>query len=130
MKEVFSVGDIKILGISISLGTMIFQAVIFTILIYVLKNKYLSKLLDALEKRRDSIANKLMLAESYKKEAEEELLKQRELTKNAVRDSKRIITNARDEAAIILRDARRDALKIRTEAFERARRIEKERGAS
>ncbi len=123
-------GDIEILGIPISLGTMIFQAVIFTILIYILKNKYLSKLLDALEKRRDSIANKLMLAESYKKEAEEELLKQRELTKNAVRESKRIITNARDEAAVILRDARKDALTIRTEAFERARRIQKERGAS
>lgn len=123
-------GDIKILGIPISLGTMIFQAVIFTILIYILKSKYLSKLLIALEKRRDSIANKLMLAESYKKEAEEELLKQREITKTAVHESKRIISNAHDEAADILKDARKDALKIRTEAFERARRINKERGAS
>lgn len=73
-------GDISIFGIPISLGTMIYQAVIFTILIYILKNKYLSKLLDALEKRRETIQNKLMLAESYKKEAEEELRKQRELT--------------------------------------------------
>lgn len=123
-------GDFNILGIPISLGTMIYQAAIFTLLILILKNKYLGKLLEALEKRRDTIQRKLMLAETYKKEAEGEMRKQREMTKQAVQEANLIIKRARDEAELILKDARNDALKIRNEAFEEASKIHKGRGAS
>ncbi len=123
-------GDIEIFGIPISLGTMIYQAVLFTALIFILKNKFLGKVVEAMENRRNSIDNQLKLADAYKHEAEEELMKQREMTEKAKREMKDMIAKARDEASTIVKDARKDALIIRTEAYERERKAMKERGAS
>ncbi|WP_066305453.1 ATP synthase F0 subunit B [Bacillus sp. FJAT-29814] len=123
-------GEFEIFGMPVSLGTMIFQAVIFTALIWILKQKFLSKLVGAMESRRESIDNQLNLAETYKHEAEAELLKQREMTEKATQDAKQIIAKAREEANIIVKAARKEAFTIRTEAYENERRALKGRGAS
>jgi F0F1-type ATP synthase membrane subunit b/b' len=127
---VAKMGDIEIFGLPISLGTMIYQAVIFTALIFILKNKYLNKLVDVMEKRRNSIDNQLKLAAEQKKEAEDELLKQREMTEKATKEAKEIISKARDEASAIVKAARKEAFMIRTEAYEKELKATKERGAS
>lgn len=123
-------GEFEIFGMPVSLGTMIYQAVIFTALIWILKKKFLGKLVDAMENRRESIDNQLNLAETYKREAEEELLKQREMTDIASQEAKQIIAKAREEANIILKAARKEAFTIRTEAYENELRGLKGRGAS
>lgn len=123
-------GEFEIFGMPVSLGTMIFQAIIFTALIWILKQKFLSKLVGAMESRRESIDNQLNLAETYKHEAEAELLKQREMTEKATQDAKQIIAKAREEANIIVKAARKEAFTIRTEAYENERRALKGRGAS
>jgi F-type H+-transporting ATPase subunit b len=123
-------GEFEIFGMPVSLGTMIFQAVIFTALIWILKKKFLGKLVDAMENRRESIDNQLNLAETYKREAEEELLKQREMTEKASQEAKQIIAKAREEANIILKAARKESFTIRTEAYENELRALKGRGAS
>lgn len=123
-------GDIVILGLPISLGTMIYQAVLFTALIFILKRKFLGKVVNALENRRESIDTQLKLAESSKKEAEEELLKQREITQKATREAKEMIARAREEALSIIKAARKEAFSIRTEAYEHQQRTMKGRGAS
>ncbi|MEW8988102.1 MAG: ATP synthase F0 subunit B, partial [Bacillus sp. (in: firmicutes)] len=73
-------GDFEIFGMPVSLGTMIYQAILFTVLIFILKNKLLNKVVEAMEKRRDTIENELNLAETYKLEAEANMMRQRELT--------------------------------------------------
>jgi F-type H+-transporting ATPase subunit b len=122
-------GDIEIFGMPISLGTMIYQAILFTILIFILKRKLLGKVLEALENRRDSIENKLKLAETCKQEAENLLMEQREMTQKATQEAKEIILQARQEASAIVKAARKDALVIRSQAYQDMRRM-KERGAS
>ncbi|WP_251551982.1 hypothetical protein [Neobacillus muris] len=123
-------GEFEIFGMPVALGTMIYQAIIFTALIWILKNKYLGKLVEAMEHRRATIDEQLMLAETQKRESEKELLKQQELTKKASQEAKQIIANAREEAAVIIRTARKEAFTIRTEAYERERRSIKGRDAS
>lgn len=123
-------GEFEIFGMPVSLGTMIFQAVIFTALIWILKQKFLSKLVGAMENRRESIDNQLNLAETYKREADEERLKQREMTEKATQEAKQIMAKAREEANVILKAARKEAFTIRTEAYENELRAMKGRGAS
>jgi F-type H+-transporting ATPase subunit b len=122
-------GDIEIFGIPISIGTMIYQAILFTVLIFILKNKLLGKLVDAMENRRESIDNQLKLADTYKKEAEDLLIKQREDSLRALHESRDLLANAHEEASEIIMEARKDAHTTRTQAFEE-RRARKERGAS
>jgi F-type H+-transporting ATPase subunit b len=122
-------GDIEIFGIPISIGTMIYQAILFTVLIFILKNKLLGKLVDAMENRRESIDNQLKLADTYKKEAEDLLIKQREDSLKALHESRNLLANAHEEASEIIMEARKDAQTTRTQAFEE-RRARKERDAS
>jgi F-type H+-transporting ATPase subunit b len=122
-------GDIEIFGIPISIGTMIYQAILFTVLIFILKNKLLGKLVDAMENRRESIDNQIKLAGTYKKEAEDLLIKQREDSLKALHASRDLLANAHEEASEIIMEARKDAQTTRTQAFEE-RRARKERGAS
>jgi F-type H+-transporting ATPase subunit b len=122
-------GDIVIFGMPISLGTMIYQAFLFTVLIFILKRKLLGKVLAAMENRRESIDSRLTLAEKYKREAEELLMNQREMTDKATREAKQLIADSRQEADLIVKAARKDALVIRSQAYQEMKRL-KERGAS
>ena len=125
-------GDIEIFGMPVSLGTMIYQAILFTVLIFILKRKLLVKLVNAMENRRETIENELKLTDSYKEDAENNMLKQRQMTENATREAKEIISKGRQEAAAIVKEARKDALLIRTQAYEdaRAKKGQGVRGAS
>lgn len=125
-------GDIEILGMPISLGTMIYQAILFTVLIFILKNKFMGKIVEAMENRRESIENELKLAETYKQDAESNMMKQREITEEALRQAKEIIAKGRQEASNVVKEARKDALLIRTQAHEdsRAKKVQGVRGAS
>lgn len=125
-------GDIEIFGMPVSLGTMIYQAILFTVLIFILKRKLLVKLVNAMENRRETIENELKLTDSYKEDAENNMLQQRQMTENATREAKEIISKGRQEAAAIVKEARKDALLIRTQAYEdaRAKKGQGVRGAS
>ncbi|WP_147533421.1 ATP synthase F0 subunit B [Bacillus marasmi] len=110
-------GDFEIFGMPVSLGTMIYQAILFTVLIFILKNKLLNKVVEAMEKRRDTIENELNLAETYKLEAEANMMRQRELTEQATHEARKTIAAGRAEATSIVKEARKEALMIRTQAF-------------
>jgi F-type H+-transporting ATPase subunit b len=125
-------GDFEIFGMPVSLGTMIYQAVLFTILIFILKRKLLGKIVEAMENRRESIENELKLAETYKLDAEANMMKQRELTEEASQEARTVISKARAEASNILKEARKEALMVRTQAFDdgRPKKVRGVRGAS
>ncbi|RDU35353.1 hypothetical protein DRW41_18905 [Neobacillus piezotolerans] len=109
-------GDFEIFGIPISLGTMIYQALIFTILVFLIKKLAMKKLLGILENRKTYIGQQLTIAEQCRSEAElklavqESLLSEarqikyrseieaREILEKAVEEAKEIIHSARDEA--------------------------------
>jgi F-type H+-transporting ATPase subunit b len=75
-------GDLTLFGLPISLGTMLYQAVIFTVLVFILKKFVFKKLVDILEKRKQHIDDQLQLTEQYKLgaarnlESSEDVLKQ------------------------------------------------------
>ena len=125
-------GDFEIFGMPVSLGTMIYQAILFTILIFILKRKMLGKVVEAMENRRDTIENELKLAESFKHEAETNMIKQRELTEEATNEGRKIIAKARAEAGNIVKEARKEALLIRTQAYDdgRPKKVRGVRGVS
>lgn len=125
-------GDFEIFGMPVSLGTMIYQAILFTILIFILKRKMLGKVVEAMENRRDTIENELKLAESFKQEAEANMIKQRELTEEATIEGRKIIAKARAEAGNIVKEARKEALLIRTQAYDdgRPKKVRGVRGVS
>ncbi|MGJ7919019.1 ATP synthase F0 subunit B [Neobacillus sp. LXY-4] len=125
-------GDFEIFGMPVSLGTMIYQAILFTVLIFILKNKFLAKIVGALENRRETIENELRLAETYKRDAEENMMKQREITEQAAQEARKMILNGRQEAENIIKEARKEALMIRTQAYDdgRPKKVHGVRGAS
>jgi len=123
-------GEFEIFGMKVSLGTMIYQATLFTILIFILKKKFLEKLVTAMENRRESIENQLKLVEELKKEAESEIMKQREISKKSNYEAKILISKAQDEAVQIIKTARNEAYMIRREAYGKKVQETKQRGAS
>lgn len=125
-------GDFEIFGMPVSLGTMIYQAILFTILILILKRKLLGKVVEAMENRRETIENELKLAETFKQDAEANMIKQRELAEAASDEARKIIAKGRAEAANIVKEARKEALMIRTQAYDdgRSKKIRGVRGVS
>lgn len=111
-------GDIVILGMPISLGTMIYQAFAFTVLTWVLHKYAVKKLVKVIENRKESIAKQLTLAEKNKMEAEKLLKEQTELLQKAKQEGISIIESSRRDAEQIVKDARKDAMRIRAQAFE------------
>lgn len=125
-------GDFEIFGMPVSIGTMIYQAILFTILIFILKRKLLGKLVEAMENRRETIGNELKLADTYKQDAEDNMNQQREITAKATREAREIIAKGRQEASLIVKEARKEALMIRTQAYDdgRPKNVRGVRGAS
>ena len=121
-------GDFEVFGLPVSLGTMIYQAILFTVLVYILKRFFLKKIVNVMEKRRNSIAEQLQSAAAYKLEAEKKLLEQKELLNLAEHEAKLLVSKSRQEAAQILKAAKKEAMVIRSEAFTNKER--KERGIS
>jgi F-type H+-transporting ATPase subunit b len=121
-------GDFEVFGLPVSLGTMIYQAILFTVLVFVLKRFFLKKIVNVMEKRRKSIEEQLKLAESYKAEAERKLLEQQDLLELAEHEARHLVSKSRQDAAQIIKAAKKEAMMIRSEAYTIKDR--KERGAS
>jgi F-type H+-transporting ATPase subunit b len=121
-------GDFTIFGLPVSLGTMIYQAAIFTILVLLLKKFVFKKLVAVMESRKEYIANQLQLSEKYKSDAERALEEQNnqlkearkeaiEILKHSEQEAKLIVKDAKEEAKQIIKEAKDEALYIRSQAF-------------
>lgn len=113
-------GDFQILGIPISLGTMIYQAAIFTVLVLLLKKFVFKKLVNVMETRKQYIERQLQLSEQYKHQAEKVLEDQNDLLKLARKQAINILNHSQEEANMIVNDAKKEAGKILKEAKEQA----------
>lgn len=121
-------GDFTIFGLPVSLGTMIYQASIFTVLVLLLKKFVFKKLVNIMESRKQYIASQLQLSEKYKSDAEEMLALQNqelhearkqaiEILKHSEIEADLIIKDAKEEARMILQEARDEAALIRSQLF-------------
>lgn len=106
---------------------MIYQAVIFTILVFILKKLVFKKVVTILDKRKQHIENQLQLTEQYKLDAARNLetsgdvLKQaridaREIMKQSENEAKLIINEAKEKAQHILNDENEQAFQARTQS--------------
>jgi F-type H+-transporting ATPase subunit b len=120
--------DFEIFGLPVYLGTMIYQAILFTALVFVLKRFFLKKIVNVMENRRKAIEEQLELAESYKAEAKMKLVEQQKLLDQAENEAKFLVSKSRKEAAQIVKAAKKEAMLIRSEAY--ITKDRKERGAS
>ncbi|MEH7109878.1 ATP synthase F0 subunit B [Bacillus sp. JJ1764] len=113
-------GDLTLFGLPVSLGTMLYQASLFTVLVFILKKLVFKKMVGVLEKRKQHIEHQLSLTEQYKKEAiinleaSEEILKSAkleawEIRKLSEKEAKLILHSAKEEAKCILKEAKEEA---------------------
>lgn len=116
-------GDFHIFGIPISLGTMIYQAIVFTILVFLLKKYAFKKLVNVLDSRRQHIENQLQLTEKYKADANKVLEDQNKLLIKAKNDAREIMRNSDVEARLIIKDAKEEAKRILNNAREDASKL-------
>lgn len=114
-------GDFSIFGLPVSLGTMIYQAAIFTVLIFLLKKYVLKNVVNILEKRKQYIESQLRLAEKYKRDAEVQLAEHDLLIKSAKNEGREILQKSRERAEQIVQDAVEEAAQIRFRAYEEQR---------
>jgi F0F1-type ATP synthase membrane subunit b/b' len=127
-------GDITIFGLPISLGTMVYQAIIFTVLVFMLKKLVFKKLVDILENRKQHIEKQLKLTEEYHNDAKknldssEDILKQakveaREIIRHSQKEAYLLIQEAKEEAKIILTDAKEDAFRLRSRSYSQNKQV-------
>lgn len=115
-------GDFTILGVPVSIGTMIYQAFIFTILVFALHKLCLKKIINALEKRKNDIENQLKVTEQYKEEAKKHLDEQTKLLEETRKEILKMRLNCKNETNLILKNARDEAGKIQSQAYEELKR--------
>lgn len=120
MRGMNNMGDVVILGLPVALGTMVYQAILFTILFWVLKKKVLGKVVAIMEKRKQTIEKQLATSETYRKEGEIYLQQQIELLEKAKIESREIIRNGQKEAFNIVKAAKDEAAAIRTQSYKDA----------
>ena len=111
-------GDITLFGLPISLGTMVYQALIFTFLVFILKKLVFKKLVGVLDSRKQHIENQLQLTEQYKREAEKNLDLSAEVLNQARRDAREIMKHSENEAKLMILDAKAEAKEILKEVKE------------
>ena len=116
-------GDFEVFGIPVSLGTMIYQALIFTVLVILIKKFVMGRLLGVMEKRKAYIGQQLSLAEQYKKEAEQKLLEQERLVVLAQEEARIIRSRSEEEARTAFEQSAAEAREIINNAKDDARRI-------
>jgi F-type H+-transporting ATPase subunit b len=120
MRGMKDMGDVVILGMPIALGTMVYQAVLFTILFWILKKKVLVKVVAIMDKRKETIENQLVTSEKYRKEGEIYLQNQMELLEKARFEAREILRNSQREAFNIVKQAKDEAAAIRTQSYKDA----------
>lgn len=111
-------GDFEIFGIPVSLGTMIYQAFLFTVLVFTLKKFFFAKVVTAMERRQHTIDNQLHLAEKNLLDSKRILLEQETAAAKARLEARQLMLQTQQQAEAILHDARKEAMKIRSEARE------------
>ena len=111
-------GDITLFGLPISLGTMVYQAIIFTVLVFILKKLVFKRLVGVMNSRKIHIENQLQLTEQYKQEAEKNLELSAEILNQARRDAREIMRHSENEAKLMISDAKLEAREILKEAKE------------
>src|SRR4051812_25787885 len=111
-------GDITLFGLPISLGTMIYQAIIFTVLVLTLKKLVFKKIVNIMDNRKQHIENQLQLTEYYKLEAKKNLASSTEIFNQARKDAREILKHSEREAQLIIADAKAKAKAILQEAKE------------
>ncbi|WP_342430136.1 ATP synthase F0 subunit B [Neobacillus sp. FSL H8-0543] len=105
-------GDITIFGLPVSLGTMIYQAIIFTVLVFILKKLVFKKIVSVMESRKSHIENQLQLTEQYKIEAEKNLESSTEILTQARKDAREIMKYSEKEANLMISAAKAEAREI------------------
>lgn len=113
-------GDFTLFGLPVSLGTMLYQASIFTILVFILKNLVFKKLVAILDKRRHDIENQLKLTEEYKLDAKKNLETSENVLKQAKIDAREYMKHSETEANLMIQAAKAEAKQILREAKEEA----------
>jgi F-type H+-transporting ATPase subunit b len=111
-------GDITLFGLPISLGTMMYQALIFTVLVFILKKLVFKKVVAILEKRKQHIENQLQLTEQYKLEAERNLELSAVVLNQARKDAREIMHYSENEARLMIMNAKAEAREILKDAKE------------
>src|SRR4051812_27957934 len=111
-------GDITLFGLPISLGTMVYQAIIFTVLVFILKKLVFKRLVGVMDNRKIHIENQLQLTEQYKQEAGKNLELSAEILNQARRDAREIMRHSENEAKLMISDAKLEAREILKEAKE------------
>ncbi|MEH7254887.1 ATP synthase F0 subunit B [Neobacillus niacini] len=111
-------GDITLFGLPISIGTMVYQALIFTVLVFILKKLVFKKLVGVLNSRKQHIENQLQLTEQYKREAEKNLEHSVEVLNQARRDAREIMKHSENEAKLMITDAKLEVNEILKEVKE------------
>jgi F-type H+-transporting ATPase subunit b len=97
---------------------MIYQALIFTVLVFILKKLVFKKLVGVLDSRKQHIENQLQLTELNKQEAEKNLELSAEVLTQARKDAREIRIHSEYEAKLIISDAKIQAKEILKEAKE------------
>jgi F0F1-type ATP synthase membrane subunit b/b' len=97
---------------------MMYQALIFTILVFILKKLVFKKLVGVLDSRKQHIENQLQLTEQYKRDAEKNLELSAEVLNQARKDAREIMKHSENEAKLILLDAKAEAKEILKEVKE------------
>lgn len=105
-------------GLPISLGTMIYQAFIFTVLTFLLKRYVYQKLVNIMETRKLHIEKQLQIAEKANFEAKQKLEETNVTLKQARQTAKEILEHSESEGEHILHEAKVEAKRILKEAKE------------
>lgn len=95
---------------------MIYQAVIFTVLVFILKKLVFKKLVSILNKRKQHIENQLQLTEQYKLDAARNLENSEDILKQARKDAREIRKHSEIEANLIINDAKEKANEAKEQA--------------
>ncbi|CAM3311199.1 ATP synthase F0 subunit B [Brevibacillus invocatus] len=117
-------------AVSLEWGSMLTQAIVFLILLWVVNKYAMGPLMAVMEKRRQHVENEISSAERNRQEAEALLAEQRKVLDEARAESKAIIDRAvkqaSDEAAKIVAEAQAatESMKAGAKA-ELAREVEK-----
>lgn len=113
-------GDFTLFNLPISVGTMIYQAIIFTVLVFILKKLVFKKIVGIMDSRKKHIENQLQLTEEYKLQAEKNLETSTEILNQARKDARDIMKHSEKEAKLMIIDAKAEVKKILQEAKEEA----------
>lgn len=113
-------GDFTIMGLPVSLGTMIYQAALFTILVLLLKKLVFKKLVAILDSRKEKIENQLQLTEQFKQDAEKNYEISEDVLKEAKNNAREIRRHSENEAKLIIQAAKEEAKQILKQAKEEA----------